>query len=146
MTVENPAGYPAIPAGIEPAPAAFITVSIPVEVEINTVWRDLWADDGQGFAYWAAAVRPLDEPDGAFIAFTYDENDESIPNPQPFMLQDAETGEWYRIESLRDMAEGWLKLRNSGLTHCGGHSIDDPDACVEDMYMQYIAFGEIVFG
>jgi hypothetical protein len=121
-------------------------VQVEVEVDVNRVWEDVWGNDGQGFAYWCSAVRPAGEPDGAFYAYKNDDdNDDDIPNPHDFMVLDGEGGEWHTV-TVEALVNGWVKARNAGLTHCGGCSLDDPDACVEDMYIQYAIFGELVFG
>jgi hypothetical protein len=118
-----------------------VKVQVEVDVDVNKVWEDVWGNDGNGFAYWCSAVRPAGKPDGEFIAF----NKGWSPNPQDFMVLDGEGGEWHTV-TLDMLVSGWVKARNAGLTHCGGYSLDDPDACVEDYYLQYAIFGELVFG
>lgn len=122
-------------------------VSVEVEVDVAKVWEDVWGNDGQGFAYWCSAVRPAGEPDGEFHAFTDTVKDVSdwTPNPHDFMVYDGEGDEWHTV-TVEALVRGWVKARNAGLTHCGGCSLDDGDACTEDMYLQYAIFGELVFG
>jgi hypothetical protein len=128
---------------------------VEVDVDVNKVWEDVWGNDGNGFAYWCSAVR--DSVDGvrgdSFNAWKRDANgkiaeDEKgnwIPDPKEFSVLDGEDGVWH-VVTVEALVNGWLKARNSGLTHCGGYSLDDPDACVEDYYMQYAAFGDLIFG
>jgi hypothetical protein len=124
-----------------------VKVAVEVEVDVDRVWKDVWGNDGMGFAYWVTAVRPAGEPDGAFYAWkdTSKPVDDWEPNPHDFMVYDGEGDEWHTV-TIEQLVNGWVKVRNSGLTHCGGYSLDDFDGCVEDYYLQYAIFGELVFG
>jgi hypothetical protein len=126
-----------------------------VEVDVNKVWEDVWGNDGNGFAYWCSAVR--DVIDGvrqdSFNAWVRDHNGRIaedteghwMPNPHDFAVYDGEGDEWHTV-TVDMLVNGWVKARNAGLTHCGGYSLDDPDACVEDYYLQYAIFGDLIFG
>jgi hypothetical protein len=132
-----------------------VKVQVEVEVDVNKVWEDVWGNDGNGFAYWVSAVRDSDNGvrGDRFSAWkrdesgkiAEDENGDWMPNPHDFAVYDGESGEWHDV-TVEDLVNGWVKVRNAGLTHCGGHSLDEPDACVEDYYLQYAIFGELVFG
>lgn len=45
-----------------------------------------------------------------------------------------------------DFATAYAKLTFENWAHCGGSTIDDPDACVVDAVLQHAIFGEEVFG
>lgn len=130
-------------------------VTIDVDVDVNKVWEDVWSNDGNGFAYWCVAVRDVvnGERMDSFSAWKHDEsgriaedsNGRWIPNPHEFAVLDVEDNVWHTV-TLDMLVRGWLAVRNAGLKHCGGYSLDDSDACVEDYYMQYAVFGDLIFG
>lgn len=130
-------------------------ITTTVTVDEAQVWEDVWGNDGQGFAYWVNAVRDVIDGKRAdsFNAWKRDENGKIaedsdgdwIPDPKPFAVYDGEQDEWHTV-TVQGLCEAWLKARQSGLTHCGGYGLDDPDACVEDYYLQYAVFGEVIYG
>ena len=116
-----------------------------VDVDIAKAWDAVWGNDGQGFSYWVGAVRGRDG--GDFHAYLNTDADVSEwrANPQDFRLYDREEDKWHNV-SMYALAKAWVDTRNSGLTHCGGCSLDDGDACTEDYFLQYAVFGELVYG
>lgn len=134
-----------------------VEVSTTVEVDIDEAWRDLWGNDGHGFVYWCDAVRPLgwvDKPfdiwkrgdDGKYLEVKgeYGMTD-WVPNPQDFMLHDAETDIWHSV-TLERFAQAWLDWKHGDLKHCGGYGMDEPDACTEDYLAQLCVFGDVIYG
>lgn len=136
-----------------------ITKTVEVEIDVDKVWLDVWGNDGHGFAYWCGAVR--DVVDGvrqdSFSAWKRDENDKIVevkndwggtdwvPNPHDFAVYDHEEDKWH-IVTLEKLCMAWFDTRQAGLTHCGGCSLDDPDDCTEDFYLQYAVFGDVIYG
>jgi hypothetical protein len=120
-----------------------VTVETQVDVNIKDVWEMMWGCDGAGFAYWVSKVRRLD--DGSFSPWVLDEAGNLKPNPQNFIVYTEEDDDWHTI-TLEKIAKGYAQARAEGVTHCSGCNIDDADACVEDIILQYAAFGEMVYG
>ena len=116
-----------------------------VDVDIEKVWDAVWGNDGQGFAYWVSAVRARNGDD--FYAHKNMDRDVSkwLPNPHDFKVFDSVEGVWHQVTTYA-LAKAWVDARQAGLTHCGGCSLDDPDACTEDIFLQYAVFGDVVYG
>ena len=116
-----------------------------VNVNMDEVWETVWGNDGQGFAYWVSMVRDRDGGDFHATRMVGKDGDVEITNPHDFKLFDGEQEEWH-IVSEYDLAKAWVEVRTNGWTHCGGHGMDEHDACVEDAVMQYAVFGDLVYG
>ena len=120
-----------------------VTVETQVDVNIKDVWEMMWGCDGAGVAYWVSKVRAMDE--GPFKPWVLDDAGQLQPNPHNFIVYTEEDDDWHVI-TLEKIAKGYAQARAEGVTHCSGCSIDDADACVEDIILQYAAFGEMVYG
>jgi hypothetical protein len=125
-----------------------IKVETTVDVDMNDVWEKIWGSDGTGFVYWCDMVRDTDG--GDFDAWNITRSEDGKfsnfdPNPHDFKVHDRETDEWHEV-TLSQLAYAWVNMKQDGVTHCGGYSLDDDDACVGDLVLQYTIFGEIVYG
>lgn len=120
-----------------------VTVETQVDVNILEVWEMLWGCDGAGFNYWVGKVRQLDGE--GISVWVKNEQGDLVGNPQGFTVYDGESDEWHTV-TLEKLAKGYAQARAEGVTHCGGCALDDGDACVEDILMQYAIFGEMVYG
>jgi len=116
-----------------------------VDVDINEVWDAVWSNDGQGFAYWVNKVRARDGGDFHAHSNTDADVSEWRPNPHDFKVYDAEEDTWHEV-TLYALAKAYVDANNSGMTHCGGYALTDPDACTEDIYLQMAVFGELRYG
>lgn len=116
-----------------------------VEVDLDKVWEAVWGNDGQGFAYWVSAVRARDGADFHAHKNTDKDVSEWLPNPHDFKIYDSIEETWHEVSTYA-LAKAWVDARHAGLTHCGGCSLDDPDACTEDIFLQYAVFGDVIYG
>lgn len=119
-----------------------ISIPVTMEIDIDEVWSSFWCSDGAGVSYWASKIR---KPDGEGISMWVEKNGELAPNPQDFKVYDMEQQNWHTV-TLQQLALGYATAKAKGATHCGGCSLDDSDACVEDIILQYAIFGEMIYG
>jgi hypothetical protein len=117
-------------------------MKIPVTIDIDMLklWEAVWGSDGAGSTYWCSEIRDID---GESIHLW---TPEWKPNPQDFCVYDHEAEEWHDV-SLKQLANGYAKALNESAGHCGTRlDIEDPDACVGDIILQYAVFGELTYG
>jgi len=120
-----------------------MNINMDIPVDLVDLWEKVWGSDGAGITYWCDMIR---QPDGSDIdLWVKGEDGYLVGNPQDFKLHLAEEDEWKTI-TLRELAAAYLKAKYAGVTHCGGDSLDDDDACVGDLILQYALFNEIIYG
>lgn len=113
---------------------------------VDKVWKIVFGNDGQGFAYWAGAIRTFEGEPIELWKDTSKPVMEWEPNPQDFRIYDSEDDVWYKV-TTDQLVDAHDELVASKWTHCGGFAIGkDDDACVEDVIMQTATFGELVYG
>jgi hypothetical protein len=116
-------------------------VSVPTNVTVNMC--DLWENMlGGGYFYheWFSDFRELDS-DNPLEGYDDDNN----PKPQNFRVWEHDEMKWHNV-TLDKLARGYVKLKTDGWTHCGGHHIDEEDACTGAAILQQAIFGEQVYG
>lgn len=119
-----------------------ISIPVTMEIDIDEVWSNFWCSDGAGVNYWVSKIR---KPDGEGISMWVEKDGRLVPNPQDFKVFDAEQQDWHTV-TLEQLALGYATAKAKGVTHCGGCALDDSDACVEDIILQYAIFGEMLYG
>jgi hypothetical protein len=118
-----------------------IEIQTTVLVDMDSVWKNML---GGHSGYWANEFMTADHNPLHFY-----KPDSFEPDPQDFRVAEFDevtgTQTWHYV-SLRQLAEGYLKLKHEGWTHCKGHSLDDEDACTGDAILQYAVFGGFIYG
>ena len=117
-----------------------IKVETTVDVDLDDLWETLWCTEGHGSVYWCDAVRDTDGSDFKMWTLT---GDNYLPNPHDFKV--LADDKWHEV-TLSALAYAWVNMKQDGVTHCGGYSVDEVDDCVADMLLQYATFGELVYG
>lgn len=115
-----------------------------VNISEHKVWDAVWGNDGNGFAYWVSKVRDRNGEDFYATKKVGLSGDVEVNNPQDFVLWTDDGDE--HVVTLYALCKAFADLQAEGWTHCGGCSMSEHDACVEDAVLQKAVFGEMVYG
>lgn len=112
------------------------TVTIEVEIDAQELWSGVLGSAYESFEWWLGEKYVGDA-------------DWETPGQVIITYEDPDTNEAKRKTlDVNDFARAYqMALKNKNY-HCGSYKIDieDPDACVGDIVMQYAIFGEIIYG
>ena len=104
------------------------------QVDVEQVWSDTL---GSGWEYseW-------------FLGIRYDGGDwDKSCNAKLRHLSKTDEEVIVTTEFTPEMlVEAYNRLVREKYTHCGGCSMDDPDACTSDAVLQYMVYGDLIYG
>jgi hypothetical protein len=115
-----------------------------INFDLGAVWEDICGNFFSEASYWVESYKfegidkTKENPKWSKDAWN--------PDYKVTITHDEVDGKTKKTLTANDLAQAFAKLTFDGWAHCGGCTIDDPDACVVDAVLQQAIFGEQVFG
>ena len=91
-------------------------ITIPKRIDADELWSDVFGSGWETYEWWYG-----------------------------HRYEDGE-GQYITPITIDDLVLAYTRLSQSDYTHCGGFTLDAPDACTGDAILQLCIYGELVFG
>lgn len=115
-----------------------------ITLDLGAVWEDICGNFFSEASYWVESYKfegidkTKENPKWSKDAWN--------PDYKVTITHEEVDGQTKKTLTAQDLAQAFAVLTVGDWAHCGGCTIDDPDACVVDAVLQQAIFGEQVFG
>lgn len=134
--------FPVATANTKNSATYEVVVTDKITYDLAQVWESVCGNFFNEADYWVEGFKFLNTTEG----FSKWEADGWTPDYKVIVAFEEVNDKTRATLTAEDFANAYTALINEGWAHCGGCTIDDPDACVVDAVLQQAIFGEQVFG
>lgn len=109
-------------------------ITIPKRIDADELWSDVFGSGWETYEWW--------------YGHRYEDGADWDKAGVAVITSASEDGEGQYITpiTIDDLVLAYTRLSQSDYTHCGGFTLDAPDACTGDAILQLCIYGELVFG